>query len=214
MAVIIIDYGSGNLKSVFKAFERSSASLVSGRKIIVSKNFKDLRKASHIVLPGVGSYSDCRVGLSKLSGMEEALKWAVIEKRIPFLGICIGMQLLADRGLENGITRGLGWVNGEVVPIKNINIKLKIPHIGWNNIHFDKLNHPIFGNLNNNSDGYFVHSYKFICEKKEDCYASVDYGQKIAAIIGRENIIGTQFHPEKSQAFGLKLIQNFLTWAP
>ena len=214
MTVVIIDYDSGNLRSALKAFEYSSAEIVNGPDVIVSKNPKDLFKASHIVLPGVGSYCDCRQGLSDIPGMEEGLQINVIELGKPFLGICVGMQLLASRGFENGVTGGLNWIAGDVVPLSTSGGTLKVPHMGWNNLRFLKENHPVFNGLKENSHAYFVHSFHFQCENKPQKLAVVDYGTEISAVVGENNILGTQFHPEKSQSFGLKFISNFLQWRP
>jgi len=214
MTVVIIDYNSGNLRSALKAFEYSSAEIVNGPKVIVSRNPKDLHKASHIVLPGVGAYRDCRQGLSAIPGMDEGLQTHVIEFGKPFLGICVGMQLLASRGFENGMTEGLNWIAGNVVPLSTFGNTLKVPHMGWNNISFLKNRHPIFNGLKENSHAYFVHSFHLQCEDNNQQYAVVNYGTEIAAVVGKNNILGTQFHPEKSQSFGLRFISNFLQWTP
>ncbi len=212
MGVVIIDYGSGNLRSAGKAFERAAADL--GLEVLVSGQPEDLIAASHIVLPGVGSFADCKQGLISLPGMVEALCQAVIFEAKPFLGICVGMQLLADLGFEHGQHKGLAWIEGEVSALARSDKNLKIPHMGWNDLQIRASDHPFFTGVQEGSDVYFVHSYEFKCVNPDDCLASVDYGGPIAAVIGRENVIGTQFHPEKSQATGLKLITNFLKWRP
>ena len=212
--VVIIDYGSGNLKSAQKAFEYASKNLVSHTKIIISKDSREVLNANRIVLPGVGSFGDCLRGLSTLPGMLEALQEHVIERERPFMGICVGMQLLADYGMENGYTKGLGWLKGEVVPLRPSGEGLKIPHMGWNDLEFSENPPPIFAGLNTGDHAYFVHSYHFKCENPKEVFATVNHGGKISAIVGRNNILGTQFHPEKSQRLGLMLIENFLKWCP
>ena len=212
MGVAIIDYGSGNLRSAGRAFELAAADL--GLEVSVTSRAEELIAASHIVLPGVGSFADCKRGLISLPGMAEALYQAVILDGKPFLGICVGMQLLADVGREHGEHKGLAWIEGEVVALSPSDKNLKIPHMGWNDLHIEVPDHPFFSGVKEGSHVYFVHSYGFECVNPGDCLASVDYGGPIAAVIGRENVIGTQFHPEKSQATGLKMITNFLKWRP
>jgi len=214
MTVAIIDYGSGNLRSAAKAFERAIAEIKSSETVVVTEDSDIVAAADRIVLPGVGAYADCKAGLSSVPGMAEALKSAVQEKARPFLGICVGMQLMADRGLEHEVTEGFGWIAGEVCALKPSDQTLKIPHMGWNTITFPGSRHPVLEGLSEGAHAYFVHSYRFACADPKDVAAEADYGGRFTAAVARENMIGTQFHPEKSQATGLKLIENFLTWAP
>tara|TARA_B100000029_G_scaffold51006_1_gene46408 strand:- start:1606 stop:2226 length:621 start_codon:yes stop_codon:yes gene_type:complete len=202
--IALIDYGSGNLQSAYKALEKVS----NKKKIIVTSNSKELLKVDKIVLPGVGSFSDCMNGLKNISGMIDILNEVVINKKKPFLGICVGMQLLATEGKEKGNYKGLGWIKGKVVKIKK-NKKIKIPHMGWNTVKVIS-KHPIINKKK--FESYFVHSYNFICKNKENVLATCNYSQNITAIIGRENIIGTQFHPEKSQKSGLEFLKKFVSW--
>ena len=205
MKIALIDYGSGNLQSAYKALE-----LVSNckNKIFITSNSKDLLKADKIILPGVGAFADCIKGLKSISGMTDVLNEVVLEKKKPFLGICIGMQLLATKGKEKGDHDGLGWIKGKVIKIKKIK-KIKIPHMGWNTVKVIS-KHPIL--KRKKFESYFVHSYNFICKNKKNIIATCDYQQKITAIVGKENIIGTQFHPEKSQKIGLEILKNFVSW--
>lgn len=212
MTVVIIDYGSSNLRSAVKAFELGSELGGLKTKVVVTNNSSDLKLAKHIVLPGVGAFADCRNGLSRLDGMEAELERYVLEKKIPFLGICVGMQLMATIGREYQNTEGLDWISGEVVPLVPSKPKLKIPHMGWNNLLLNDPRHPLLKGIENEPHFYFVHSYVFKPKKASDVIATIDYGGTFTAIIGRENIIGTQFHPEKSQLNGLRLISNFLNW--
>lgn len=213
MKVAIIDYGSGNLHSAAKAFERAARDHAIPADIAVTNDPKILRAAEKIVLPGVGAFRDCREGLLSIPGMGEALDDSVRQQGKPFLGICVGMQLLADRGLEHGETPGLGWIGGEVAPIAPKDPALKIPHMGWNNLDL-RQDHPVLHNLGATLDAYFVHSFHFLPRDPKNLIASVDYGGDLTAAIGRDNILGVQFHPEKSQALGLRLIANFLRWRP
>lgn len=214
MQVAIIDYGSGNLRSVAKAFERAADESGLNAKIQVTSDIGIVSHADKIVLPGVGAYADCRRGLNALPDMVETLEDVVLKKQRPFLGICVGMQLLSTRGLEKETTQGLNWIAGDVVKMTPSDPSLKIPQIGWNRIHV-KHSHPIFNNIATGDDGlhaYFVHSYEFVPENKADILAVTDYGGEVTAAIARDNIVGVQFHPEKSQALGLSLITNFLRW--
>jgi glutamine amidotransferase len=216
LSTVIIDYGSGNLHSAAKAFERAAHEGGFDTRILVSSRPEDVLAADRIVLPGVGAFADCRRGLSSIDGMDAALREAVFAKAKPFLGICVGMQLLAGRGLEHGVTEGLGWIAGEVAPIAPKNPALKIPHMGWNSLN-PKTAHPILEGIPTGETGlhaYFVHSYHFLTENPAHVLATTDYGQDLTAIIGRDTIVGVQFHPEKSQALGLRLISNFLRWRP
>jgi glutamine amidotransferase len=214
--VVIIDYGSGNLHSAAKAFERAAQESGMAATISVSARCEALRQADKIVLPGVGAFADCRRGLLEIDGMVETLEEAVLKDAKPFLGICVGMQLLAQTGLEHGETPGLGWIDGSVVRIQPDDLQLKIPHMGWNNLELRR-NHPLIGDIPTGADGldaYFVHSYHFRPSNHEDVIATTDYGGALTAIVGRDTIVGVQFHPEKSQTMGLRLISNFLRWRP
>ena len=211
MTTAIVDYGSGNLRSAAKAFERMSAE-VDGGEILVTSDPGALAGADRIVLPGVGAFADCRGGLMAVDGMFDAISEKVASGT-PFLGICVGMQLMATRGLEFGETPGFDWIGGDVVRLSPSDPALKIPHMGWNELH-DIADHPVLAGISAGDHAYFVHSYRFSVTKPGHRLASVDYGQQVAAIIGRDNLVGTQFHPEKSQATGLRLIANFLNWKP
>ena len=211
--IAIIDYGSGNLRSAVKAFEHTVKDLNTKVSVNITENSTDLDKATHIVLPGVGAFGDCINAINNLIDMREALDKAVIRDGKPFLGICVGMQLLAKIGKEYGSHKGLGWLNSEVVPIDTLGSKIKIPHMGWNNLMISN-RHPIFEGIPNKSHAYFVHSYHMTCKNEKNVIATVDYGSQVVAAVGKENIVGVQFHPEKSQTIGLKCIQNFISWRP
>jgi imidazole glycerol-phosphate synthase subunit HisH len=213
MNTVIIDYGSGNLHSAYKAFERAATDSGIKGTISVSSRVEDVAKADRIVLPGVGAFKDCRTGLMAIDGMRDALQKRVITGGFPFLGICVGMQLMATRGLEHDVTPGLGWIAGDVKQIAPKDPTLKIPHMGWNTLSVHRA-HPVLAGIEPEGHAYFVHSYHLETTLPEDVIATADYGGNITAIVGYENIIGTQFHPEKSQALGLKLIANFLRWKP
>ena len=213
MIVAIVDCGSGNLRSAAKAFERAAAEYDIPANIRVTNQPEAVAAADRIVLPGVGAFADCRQGLAAVSGVEEALNEAVVIRARPFLGICVGMQLMAERGHEFGTTEGLGWIDGEVVPIEPHDAALKVPHMGWNEIEA-RADHPMLAGLGFGTHVYFVHSYHFRLTNSADLVAVTDYGGPLAAIIGRDNLVGTQFHPEKSQTAGLRLIGNFLRWCP
>jgi imidazole glycerol-phosphate synthase subunit HisH len=216
MSVAIIDYGSGNLHSARKAFERAAREAGAGGDIIVTARPEDVLAAEHIVLPGVGAFADCRRGLDGVAGMVQALDEAVRERGRPFLGICVGAQLLATRGLEHEVVAGLNWIAGDVAPIKPLDPALKIPHMGWNTLDV-KRNHPLLDGVTTGPSGlhgYFVHSYQLYADDLGDLVATADYGGPVTAIVARDNIAGTQFHPEKSQMLGLALIANFLRWRP
>ncbi len=214
MTVAIVDYGSGNLRSAAKAFERAAQ----GREVLVTGAADQLARADHIVLPGVGAFGDCARGLAGLEGMIEALEENVIVKAKPFLGICVGMQLMAARGLEHGTHEGLGWIDGEVVPLEaggdGDNFPLKVPHMGWNDLQILDPGHPLFAGIAPGADVYFVHGYRLAAADSAVVLAQVDYGGPVTAVVGRDNMVGTQFHPEKSQAIGLSMIANFLAWRP
>lgn len=214
MRVAIVDYGSGNLRSAAKAFERVVAEAGLGAKVTVTADADVVARADRIVLPGVGAFADCKAGLLALPGMVEAMSEQVLERGRPFLGICVGMQLLATTGKEHGIHAGLDWIPGEVLPITPSDAALKVPHMGWNELAFVPGSHPLLADLPENPHAYFVHSYRFACAEPRHSLARVDYGGPITAVVGKDSIVGTQFHPEKSQATGLKVIENFLRWSP
>ena len=209
---VIIDYGSGNLRSAAKAFERAAEEAGLDMAIEVSADAAALQHADRIVLPGVGAFADCRRGLDGVDGLVDALQQRVIRDAVPFIGICVGMQLMAERGLEFETSRGLGWLKGDVVAIPPAP-GLKIPHMGWNDIQI-RADHPVLDGIATGDHIYFVHSFKFAASAPSEVLATVEYGGAIAALVGRDNMVGTQFHPEKSQGVGLKLIGNFLRWRP
>ncbi len=216
MSVAIIDYGSGNLKSAAKAFERAVAESGNDQPVLVTADPDSAAKADRIVLPGVGAFADCRNGLAAIDGMVAALEAAVIGRGTPFLGICVGAQLMAARGLEKDITPGFGWIAGDVAEIAPADHDLKIPHMGWNTLDV-RNDHPLLAGIATGPDGldaYFVHSYHIVPENPDDLVASADYGGPVTAMVAKDNYAGTQFHPEKSQTLGLALIANFLKWAP
>jgi glutamine amidotransferase len=212
--VLIVDCGSGNLRSAAKAFERAARD--SGRSIYVAvtNDPEAVRRADRVALPGQGAFAAVLAGVAAVPGLREALEEAAIEKARPFLGICVGMQLMADRGLEHGDHRGFGWIGGQVVPLEPADGALKVPHMGWNDLVLDRPDHPMMRGIKNGDHAYFVHSYRFSCANADDRIAYADYGGPVTAIIGRDNLIGTQFHPEKSQSVGLALIAAFLDWKP
>jgi glutamine amidotransferase len=214
MSVAIVDYGSGNLRSAAKAFERAAVEAGVSVAITVTDDAEAVRAADRIVLPGVGAFADCMAGIRAVPGLVEAMEEAVLRRGVPFIGICVGMQLMAERGLEYGVQQGLGWIKGEVVPLEPADTALKIPHMGWNDLRIERPEHPALAGLHDGDHAYFVHSYRFSCADPATELASVDYGGPVAAVIGRDNLVGTQFHPEKSQAAGLRLIANFLRWRP
>jgi glutamine amidotransferase len=209
---VIIDYGSGNLRSAAKAFERAASDSGLDMAIEVSADAGALRHADRIVLPGVGAFADCRRGLDAVEGLVDALQQRVIRDAVPFIGICVGMQLMAERGLEFQTSYGLGWLKGDVVAIPPAP-DLKIPHMGWNDLQI-RAAHPVLDGIASGDHIYFVHSFKFAASEPSQVLATVEYGDPIAALVGCRNMVGTQFHPEKSQGVGLKLIGNFLQWRP
>ena len=216
MRVAIIDYGSGNLRSATKAFERAAREAGIAAEIDLTADAERVRSADRIVLPGVGAYADCVAGLHAVPGMWEAVEEGAVGKGRPFLGICVGMQLMSERGLEKTVSRGFGWIAGDVKEIEPNDPALKIPQIGWNTIHV-KHEHPLFDGIRTGEDGlhaYFVHSYHLAAKRPQDVLAVTDYGGPVTAAVARGNLAGTQFHPEKSQALGLALIANFLRWKP
>jgi glutamine amidotransferase len=216
VSVAIVDYGSGNLHSAAKAFERAARESGHDQPILVTSKPEDVVQADRIVLPGVGAFADCRRGLDAVPGMVEALEQRVRKDGRPFFGICVGMQLMADVGREHQVTQGLGWIPGEVIRIAPSDPDLKIPHMGWNTLDMRKV-HPLLDEIPLGSDGlhaYFVHSFELKPANASDLVAQADYGGPLTAIVGRDNMVGTQFHPEKSQRLGLRLIANFLKWKP
>jgi glutamine amidotransferase len=216
MTVAIVDYGSGNLHSAAKAFERAARESGHVQPILVTREPDAIARADRVVLPGVGAFADCRRGLDAIPGMIDALNETVQRRGRPFFGICVGMQLLAERGREYEVTPGLGWIAGEVDKIAPDDANLKIPHMGWNTLAVRR-EHPLFTGLPLGPSGlhaYFVHSYQLKPAHHADLIAQADYGGPLTAVVGRDNIVGTQFHPEKSQRLGLALIANFLKWAP
>lgn len=212
MLTVIVDYESGNLHSAHKAFERMAAENGAGE-ILVSAHAEDVARADRIVLPGDGAFPACRRALGAVPGMIEALEEAVLERARPFLGICVGMQMLATTGREYTDAPGLGWIGGEVVPIRPTDPGMKVPHMGWNDLIIDRP-HPVLDGLKTGDHAYFVHSYHFRTKAPAHLLAHVDYGGPITAIVARDTMLGTQFHPEKSQKAGLRLIANFLRWTP
>ena len=214
MSVVIVDYGSGNLRSAAKAFERAVREAGLSLDVCVEGEPDAVKNATHVVLPGVGAFGDCRRGLDHVPGLTDALIEAVIDHAKPFLGICVGMQLLASVGREHGVHPGLDWIPGEVRRLEPDDPSLKIPHMGWNELNVDGVRHAFLDGVSSGSHAYFVHSYGFDCRDEGHVLATVDYGGPVTAIVGRDNMVGTQFHPEKSQSVGLHLIGNFLRWRP
>jgi len=216
VSVAIVDYDSGNLHSAAKAFERAARETGHDQPILVTRDPERVARADRVVLPGVGAFADCRRGLDRVPGMVEALDVAVRRKGRPFFGICVGMQLMAERGREYEVTPGLGWIAGEVDRIAPDDPQLKIPHMGWNTLNVARP-HPLLDGIPTGAQGlhaYFVHSYELKPAHHADLIAQSDYGGPLTAIVGRDTMVGTQFHPEKSQKLGLKLIANFLKWNP
>ncbi len=213
MTTAIIDYGSGNLRSAAKAFERAAAESGAADAILVTSRPEEIALAERIVLPGVGAFADCRRGLAAVPGLEDALVEAVLGRGRPFLGICVGMQLMAERGREFETVEGLGWIPGEVVAIDPADPSLKIPHMGWNEL-LPRAAHPVLDGLPAGTHAYFVHSFELRPARPADLLAETDYGGPLVAAVGHDNLVGTQFHPEKSQWAGLRLIANFLRWRP
>lgn len=209
---VLVDYDSGNLHSAEKAFQRMAGEAGAGA-VLVSSRPEDVARADRIVLPGDGAFPSCRAALTRFTGLFEAIEEAVTVRARPFMGICIGMQMLATWGRENRDTRGFGWIPGEVVRIAPSDPAMKVPHMGWNDLVIDHP-HPVLEGIATGDHAYFVHSYHFCVDDPAHRLAHVDYGGDITAIVGRDTVVGTQFHPEKSQAVGLRLISNFLTWRP
>ena len=211
MSIVVIDYGSGNLKSAAKALEAAGNNINISSKIVVTSDPKIINQSEKIVLPGQGSFRDCYLGIKKIAGLNETLNEFVLEKKKPILGICVGMQLFAKTGYESQKTEGFGWIDAEVRKINNMNKKIKLPNMGWNEIELKK-DCFLFSNIKNKSHMYFIHSYEFMT-KQEDCViATTNYGNSIIVSVAKDNIIGTQFHPEKSQRDGLIILENFLKW--
>ncbi len=217
MTVAIIDYGSGNLRSAAKSLERAAAE-VGGGPVLVTADPAAVAAADRVVLPGVGAFGDCRAGLHGVPGMVEALVDFVENRQRPFLGICVGMQLMASRGLEHGSHAGFGWIPGDVVALEPAapasGEALKVPHMGWNQLQIVGRPHPVLADLPAPPYVYFVHSYHVRPAQSDHLLATVDYGGPVTAIVGRDNLVGTQFHPEKSQSVGLRFLANFLRWSP
>jgi len=210
MIVAIVDYGAGNLRSAEKALAEAANG---SARVVVTSDPDAVRKADRIVLPGVGAFADCKRGLDALDGMVEALEEAVLKQSKPFLGICVGMQLMASVGVEFGEHKGLDWIKGKVVVLDPADRSLRIPQMGWNNLEL-KRDHPALADTKAGDHAYFVHSYHFLTERPADVIATVEYGGPVTAIIGRDNLLGVQFHPEKSQHVGLTLLARFLKWIP
>ena len=211
MSIAVIDYGSGNLKSAAKALEVAVNNVNLSSKIVVTSNPKIIKQSDKIILPGQGSFRDCYLGIKKIPGLNETLNEFVLVKKKPIFGICVGMQLFAKTGYESQETKGFGWIDGEVRKINNINKTLKLPHMGWNQIEFKK-DFLLFSGIENESHMYFVHSYEFLTKQKDCIVATTNYGNSIIVAVAKDNIFGTQFHPEKSQKNGLKLLENFIKW--
>ena len=212
MLTVLVDYDSGNLHSAEKAFQRMAAETGAGA-VLVSSRPEDVARADRVVLPGDGAFPACRQALLSRHGLFEAIEEAVTTRARPFLGICVGMQLMATRGLEHSATPGFGWIGGEVVRISPTDPAQKVPHMGWNDLVIDQA-HPVLAGIKTGDHAYFVHSYQVRLAERAHLLAHVDYAGEVTAIIGRDTMVGTQFHPEKSQSAGLRLIANFLTWAP
>ena len=215
MTTAIIDYGSGNLHSALKAFERAAGE-AGGQEVALTSDPDVVRRAERVVLPGVGAFADCKRGLEAVPGMVDALRDVVLQRGRPFLGICVGMQLMASRGLEHQVTEGLGWIPGDVVAIEPQDAALRVPHMGWNTLDVARP-HALLDGIETGNSGlhaYFVHSFQFVPTDPGHVIAQTQYGGPVVAMVGRDNIAGTQFHPEKSQKLGLALIANFLRWTP
>ena len=211
MSIAIIDYGSGNLRSAAKALEVANKSVNTNLKIVITSDPDVIKKANKVILPGQGSFRDCYLGIKKINGLVDTLNDFVLVQKKPIFGICVGMQLFAKIGYESEETKGFGWIDGVVKKINNINKTLKLPHMGWNQIEFKK-DFLLFSGIENKSHMYFVHSYEFLTKQKDCIVATTNYGNSIIVAVAKDNIFGTQFHPEKSQKNGLKLLENFLKW--
>ena len=211
MSIAIIDYGSGNLRSAAKALEIANKSVNANSEIVITSDPEVIKKSNKIILPGQGSFRDCYLGIKKINGLIDTLNDFVLVQKKPIFGICLGMQLFANIGYESEETKGFGWIDGVVKKINNINKTLKLPHMGWNQIEFKK-DFLLFSGIENKSHMYFVHSYEFLTKQKDCIVATTNYGNSIIVAVAKDNIFGTQFHPEKSQKDGLKLLENFLKW--
>ena len=211
MSIAIIDYGSGNLRSAAKALEVANKSVNANSKIVITSDPEVIKKANKIILPGQGSFKDCYLGIKKINGLVDTLNNFVLVQKKPIFGICVGMQLFANIGYESEETKGFGWIDGVVKKINNLDKTLKLPHMGWNQIEFKK-DFLLFSGIENKSHMYFVHSYEFLTKEKNCIVATTNYGNSIIVAVAKDNIFGTQFHPEKSQKNGLKLLENFLKW--
>ena len=215
MIIAIVDYGAGNLRSAEKALAAAAEhSGRAGARVIVTADPDQVRKADRVVLPGVGAFADCKRGLRSLAGMIEAMEEAVLKDGKPFLGICVGMQLMASVGVEFGTHQGLDWIKGKVVALDPTDKSLRIPQMGWNDLRLANVAHPALSATRSGDHAYFVHSYHFVADRPQDVLATVEYGGPVTAIIGRDNLLGVQFHPEKSQQVGLTLLADFLKWNP
>ena len=216
MTIALIDYGAGNIRSAVKAFEYALSASGRADTVVVTADPDVVARADRIVLPGDGAFADCRHNLDAVAGMVEAIDDAIVTKARPFFGICVGMQLLATRGLEHGVTEGLDRIPGEVRLIEPSDPRLKVPHMGWNTLE-ERRDHPLLDGLTLGADGrhaYFLHAYHLVAERTADVIAVADYGGPVTALVAHDTVAGTQFHPEKSQGLGLRLIGNFLKWAP
>lgn len=213
MSVAIVDYGSGNLHSAAKAFERAARESGHDQPILVTSDPAQVASADRVVLPGVGAFADCRRGLDEIPGMIDALEQNVRQRGRPFFGICVGMQLMSEVGLELGSTPGFGWIAGRVERIRPLDPGLKMPHMGWNQLDFARP-HPVFAGIEPGAHAYFCHSFHMACDEPGDLLATADYGGPVTAAVARANRVATQFHPEKSQVLGLTLLANFLKWRP
>ena len=211
MSIAVIDYGSGNLKSATKALESAANNINISSKVVVTSDPKIIKQSDKIVLPGQGSFRDCYLGIKNIQGLNETLNEFVLVKKKPIFGICVGMQLFASTGYESQETKGFGWIDAKVRKINNLNKKIKLPHMGWNEIELKKDSF-LFSNIKNKSHMYFIHSYEFMTKQKDCVVATTNYGNSIIVSVAKENIIGTQFHPEKSQKNGLLILENFLKW--
>ena len=211
MSITVIDYGSGNLRSAAKALEAAASNTNLDLKIVITSNPEVIKKSNKVILPGQGSFRDCYLGIKKISGLEDALNEFVLVKKKPIFGICVGMQLFAKIGYESQETKGFGWIDAIVRKINNINKTLKLPHMGWNQIEFKK-DFVLFSGLENKSHMYFVHSFEFVPNEEQYVTSTINYSKEIVSSLEKNNIFGTQFHPEKSQKNGIKILENFLKW--
>lgn len=214
MKIAVVDCGSGNLRSVVRSLERAASECGVEAEVEITRSSKTISTADRLVMPGQGAFARCMAGVTGIPGLADSLSEAVVTRKRPFLGICVGMQLMASRSTEHGHHEGLNWIPGLVDTIAPTDPALKIPHMGWNSLSIQNTDHPVLKNVPAGSHVYFVHSYHVICDAKHDCFATTDYSGQVTAIIGKDNVIGTQFHPEKSQSVGLALLRGFLEWRP